>query len=180
MTGVQTCALPIWRYYYHFNNHEKARYNLTKAVELNYNNADAKLLLSKVEEETGQYSSAICHINELLETYPYRKEYWIRKANLYGKLGNLEQSELLFKRINRVFPGDTTIMKHYLYSLAQTCNIATANFLLNFCQSTWVLTSPRWHFAHVSLRWRVRNDSHFGESILSILNRFGIRVFVCL
>jgi tetratricopeptide (TPR) repeat protein len=107
----------IGRYYYHFNNHEKARYNLTKAVELNYNNADAKLLLSKVEEETGQYSSAICHINELLETYPYRKEYWIRKANLYGKLGNLEQSELLFKRINRVFPGDTTIMKHYLYSI---------------------------------------------------------------
>lgn len=80
----------IGRYYYHYKNQEKSRYNLTKAVELNYNNADAKLLLSKVEEETGQYSSAICHINELLETYPYRKEYWVRKANLYGKLGNLE------------------------------------------------------------------------------------------
>jgi len=111
----------IWfqlgRYYYHFNDYEKARYNLTKAVDISYDNLEAKYLLVNIEDRTGEYSSAVCHINEILEAQPYRKELWMRKADLYRKLGNYDQSERIYKRMIRIFPKDSTIIKDYFYSI---------------------------------------------------------------
>ena len=61
------------RYWWNAKNYNKARYHLVKACTLRYNHIEAKTLLVNVEEITGNYSSAICYVNELLEVNPYWK-----------------------------------------------------------------------------------------------------------
>lgn len=59
------------RYWFHEEDYDKSRYHLLKAVDINYDNVDAKQLLVDVEDITQNYSSAICFVNELLEVQPY-------------------------------------------------------------------------------------------------------------
>lgn len=107
------------RYYVHQEDYDKARYNLVKAVEINYNNVNAKQLLVDVEEATGHYSSAICYVNELLEVNPYWRGLWRRKIVLYRKQGNDVEADRLLKRINQIYPNDTLLRKDYIYSMEQ-------------------------------------------------------------
>ena len=67
------------RYWVRSKNYDQARYHLVKACHINYDHIDAKQLLVNVEEATGNYSSAICYVNELLEVNPYWKGLWLRK-----------------------------------------------------------------------------------------------------
>ena len=71
------------KYYEHLKQHDKARYELNKALEYNPNNVSAKEILVNVETESGRYSSAICYINELLEITPYKPSLWQKKIQLY-------------------------------------------------------------------------------------------------
>lgn len=101
-------------YFLHQKETENARYFLIKAVKADSDNRRAKLQLISLEEESGNISSAICYVNELLELYPYDKALWKRKIGLYRKQGNQEEADRLLKRLHRIFPTDSILNKDYL------------------------------------------------------------------
>ena len=107
------------RYWYHYKDYNQARYHLIKSIQTNYNNVEAKQLLVNVEEETQNYSSAICYVNELLEVNPYWRGLWRRKIELYRKAGNDVEADRLLRRINQIYPNDTLINRYYLNSLEE-------------------------------------------------------------
>ena len=97
------------RYWWNAKSYDKCRYHLVKAVGINYHYVDAKSMLVNVEEITGNYSSAICYVNELLEVNPYWKGLWLRKVDLYKKMGNFEEANTLLKRLSIIYPNDASI-----------------------------------------------------------------------
>ena len=99
------------KYYYHFKEYDKARFYLVKALRDDNTNTQARELLVNVEEETHNYSSAICYINELLERNPYSRGWWRRKINIYRKQGNREEANRLLERLQRIYPNDNVIKK---------------------------------------------------------------------
>lgn len=105
------------KYYHHLNQHDKARYDLVKALQINPDNVDAKQILVNVELETKRYSSAICYVNELLEVNPYWRGLWRKKIELYRLQGNIVEANRLQKRINQIYPEDKGFKSDYLYSL---------------------------------------------------------------
>lgn len=105
------------RYWLHNENYDKARFHLVKAVNEYYNNVEAKQMLVTVEDITGNYSSAICYINELLEVNPYWEGLWRKKIELYKKQGNLYESNRLFKRLQQIYPKNQEIKDAYYYEL---------------------------------------------------------------
>lgn len=105
------------KYWFHEKDYDKARYHLVKAVDLNYDNVEAKHLLVDVEDLTQNYSSAICYVNELLEVNPYWQGLWRRKIELYRKQGNDVEADRLLRRINQIYPRDTTLRKDLVYSM---------------------------------------------------------------
>ena len=108
------------RYWYHVKNYDRARFHLTKCCEINYNHLDAKNLLVNVEELSGNYSSAICFVNELLEVNPYWKGLWLRKIDLYKKQGNFEEANELLKRLRQIYPNDASISSDWFDVLETT------------------------------------------------------------
>ena len=108
------------RYWWNGKDYDKARYHLVKACQINYHFVDAKTLLVNVEEITGNYSSAICYVNELLEVNPYWKGLWLRKVELYKKQGNFEEANILLKRLSQIYPNDASINSDYFDVLETT------------------------------------------------------------
>lgn len=115
------------RYWYHVKNYDKSRYHLVKSCNLNYNHIDAKNLLVNVEELTGNYSSAICYVNELLEINPYWKGLWLRKVDLYRKQGNFEEATAILRRLRQIYPNDSTISSDWFEVLSTTYEQARKN-----------------------------------------------------
>lgn len=115
--GVSDLEWLMGKYWFHEKNYDQSRYHLFRAIEDNYNNIHAKHLLVDVEDITENYSSAICYVNELLEVNPYWRGLWRRKIELYRKQGNEEEAGRLLKRINQIYPNDTTLRKDYVYSM---------------------------------------------------------------
>lgn len=107
------------KYWYQFKDYNKARYHLIKSIKSNYNNVNAKQLLINVEDETKNYSSAICYVNELLEVNPYWRGLWRRKIDLYRKSGNEIEADRLLKRINQIYPDDSLINRYYINSIEE-------------------------------------------------------------
>ena len=101
------------RYWWNGKDYDKARYHLVKACQINYHHMDAKTLLVNLEEITGNYSSAICYVNELLEVNPYWKGLWLRKVDLYKKMGNFEEANSLLRRLAQIYPNDASISSDY-------------------------------------------------------------------
>lgn len=108
------------RYYYHYGQYDNARFYLVRAVKDNDENVTAKQLLITVEDETGNYSSAICYVNELLEINPFWKGLWRKKVGLYRKQKNDVEADRLLKRLYQIYPNDTTVIKDYAYSLEES------------------------------------------------------------
>ena len=108
------------RYWWNGKDYDKARYHLVKACQINYHYMDAKTLLVNLEEITGNYSSAICYVNELLEVNPYWKGLWLRKVDLYKKMGNFEEANTLLKRLSQIYPNDASINSDYFDVLETT------------------------------------------------------------
>ena len=106
-------------YYYQLKDYDNARYFLVRAVKDTPDNVNAKSLLVNVEEETGNYSSAICYVNELLEVTPYWPGLWKRKIGLYRRQGNNIEADRLLKRLVQIYPNDTTIRQDYLDRLEE-------------------------------------------------------------
>lgn len=113
-TNLNTLA---GKYWLHNEKYEKARFHLVKAVNEYYNNVEAKQMLVTVEDITGNYSSAICYINELLEINPYWEGLWRKKIELYKKQGNTYEANRLFKRLQQIYPKNKEIKDAYYYEL---------------------------------------------------------------
>jgi len=122
------------RYWWNGKNWDKARYHLVKACQINYHYVDAKSLLLNVEEMTGNYSSAICYVNELLEVNPYWKGLWLRKVDLYKKMGNFEEANILLKRLSQIYPNDASINSDYYDVLETTYRQARVSGDMNAAQ----------------------------------------------
>lgn len=108
------------RYWWNGKNYDRARYHLVKACQINYHYVDAKTMLVNIEEITGNYSSAICYVNELLEVNPYWKGLWLRKVDLYKKMGNFEEANSLLQRLSQIYPTDASITGDYFEVLEST------------------------------------------------------------
>lgn len=106
-------------YWWHAKNYDKARYHLIKSVQQNNDMLDSKQLLVLLEEATGNYSSAICYVNELLEAAPYSKTLWLRKIDLYRKKGNHVEAYARLRRLNQIYPNDEEIKYKYLSMLEE-------------------------------------------------------------
>lgn len=106
-------------YYYHFKRYDKARFYLVRALRDDNTNTTARETLVNVEEETHNYSSAICYINELLERNPYSRGWWRRKINIYRKQGNNEEANRLLARLRQIYPNDEVINKDVAFQSEQ-------------------------------------------------------------
>ena len=89
-------------YYFHQKDYDNARYFLIVAVRDNPQNVRAKQMLVNVEEQTGNYSSAICYVNELLEINPYWQGLWRKKIGLFRLQGNDVEADRLLKRLHQI------------------------------------------------------------------------------
>ena len=105
------------KYWFQQRNYDRSRYHLIKSLDNDYNNVEAKQLLVSVEEITGNYSSAICYVNELLEVNPYWRGLWRRKIDLYYKQGNSTEANRLFKRLQHIYPTDQALKDDYFHAL---------------------------------------------------------------
>ena len=108
------------KYWFHQRNYDRSRYHLIKSLDGDYNNVDAKQLLITIEEITGNYSSAICYVNELLEVNPYWRGLWRRKIDLYYKQGNMTEANRLFKRLQHIYPNDQALKDDYFIALEES------------------------------------------------------------
>ena len=105
------------KYYYQKQDNDKARYHLLRALDELPNHVAAKEILASIETTQKHYSSAICYVNELLETRPYDAELWRKKIAFYRLQGNDIEANRLLKRIRVIYPQDEQFKKDYLYSL---------------------------------------------------------------
>lgn len=103
------------RYYFHYRKYDKARFYLVKSLREDQSNSTARELMIAVEEETKNYSSAICYINELLERNPYSRKWWRKKIHLYRMQGNNEEAERLLTRLQQIYPNDEVVKKDVAY-----------------------------------------------------------------
>ena len=110
------------RYWYNAKNYDLARYHLVKACQIKYDHIDAKTLLINVEDLTENYSSAVCYVNELLEMSPYAKNLWLRKVDLYKKMGNSQEANNQLQRLSVIYPNDAEVMSEY-YSVLEASYI---------------------------------------------------------
>lgn len=101
-------------YYESRKDYDKARFFLIKSINFDNSNLQSKQMLVKVEEETKNYSSAICYVNELLEVNPYWKELWLKKINLFRQQGNIVEADRLLKRLYQIYPNDKALRVTYL------------------------------------------------------------------
>lgn len=104
-------------YYYHKKKYDQARFYLTRALRHDKKNTHARELLVYVEEETKNYSSAICYLNELLEDEPYALIWWRRKIKLYRLQGNNDEADRLLARLRLIYPNEQQVMIDVAYQL---------------------------------------------------------------
>ena len=97
------------QYYYNKQQYDKSRFYLVRAIREDAANNDARAILAYLEEKTGNYSSAICYINEILERNPYSRDWWRRKINIYRRQGNDVEADRLLERLRQIYPDDEQI-----------------------------------------------------------------------
>lgn len=110
------------KYYHHYKEYDRARYDLLKSLKQNPGNVDAKQILVNVETDSKRYSSAICYVNELLEVNPYWRGLWRKKIAIYELQGNEVEANRLRKRIMQIYPDDGQLQDDYLYNTEMQAN----------------------------------------------------------
>lgn len=98
---------------------ENARYFLVKSIKYDSENYEAKMMLVNLEESTGKLSSAICHINEMLEKEPFDRDLWLKKIGLYLVQGNADEGFRLLERLYSIYPNDSIVRNKYINSLEE-------------------------------------------------------------
>lgn len=132
----------LGKYYHHIKQYDKARYELSKALEITPTNLDAKQILVNVEMESKRYSSAICYVNELLEVSPYLKSLWTRKIELYELQENHLEADRLKKRLYQIYSTDSAFKKDYIYAIEKEldCSRKTGDFDKSIALSKKLIT----------------------------------------
>lgn len=102
-------------YYYHYQQYDEARRHLLLALRDDEANTQALELLVRVERETGHYSTAISHVNKLLEFSPYNARLWRTMIDLYRLDHNDLEADRLLERLYNIYPEDTIVRKDVLY-----------------------------------------------------------------
>ena len=140
------------------NQYDKARFFLIKAVRDNDKNAQAYQLLISLEEEQGNYSVAICYVNDLLEMRPYSKSLWLQKIRLYLKQGNDAEADRLLARLCKIYPTDVKLRQQYHYRMEEQARILRKKGDLSQAIS--------------NLETLVKEDSHNAENYFSLCNLY--------
>jgi len=102
-------------YLYHVGDYNQARLYLTKSTREDDSNFHAWEILEKVEEETKNYSAAICCINKMLEMDAYSAWLWRRKIYLYRLQGNDIEADRLLGRLYQIYPNDSIVRRDMAY-----------------------------------------------------------------
>ena len=97
------------QYFFNSGQYDKARFYLVRSLRDDPSNLEALDLIVRVEDTTGNYSSAICYINESLEYNPYDINLWRRKIALYRKQGNDIEADRLLTRLRQIYPDDARV-----------------------------------------------------------------------
>lgn len=95
--------------------YDTARWVLREVYERRRKDITVLSYLVTIEENTQRYSDAVCYVNELLEITPYSRGWWMRKINIYKKMGNFEEAERALTRLYQIYPDDTEIKEQYNY-----------------------------------------------------------------
>ncbi|MBQ7631457.1 MAG: hypothetical protein IJS82_01685 [Paludibacteraceae bacterium] len=103
------------RYYYHAGNYDEARVHLLHALQEDDSNEEALELLVKIEQEQGNYATAIVHVNDLLTFSPYNIRLWRKKIELYRQSGNDYEADRLLARLAEIYPEDDQVKKDVAY-----------------------------------------------------------------
>ncbi len=101
------------QYYLHYQQYDQSRFYLIKATQDKADNLQAKQMLIDLEDATGNYSSAISYVNELLEVTPYDKALLVRKINLYRKQGNHKLADHYLERLTKIYPKDMKLRQQW-------------------------------------------------------------------
>lgn len=101
-------------FYYGAKNIKNARYRFVRAIQADDQHDKAKKMMIAVEDTLGNYSSAICYVNEVLEAQPYDKELWKRKISLLRKTNNHVEADEVQERMARIFPEDNALARKVL------------------------------------------------------------------
>jgi tetratricopeptide (TPR) repeat protein len=117
--GRSTICYLIGRYWYHEGDIGKSRRYLLLALVDDESNTEALELLEKLEEEEGNYATAIVHINDLLSFTPYNIHLWRKKIELYRILGNDPEANKLLNRLAEIYPNDEQVRKDIIYQKEQ-------------------------------------------------------------
>ena len=103
------------RYYYHADKPDEARMHLLYALKEDDSNTEAQELLVKIEQEQGNYSTAIVHVNDLLAFSPYNLDLWRKKIELYRLSGNNYEADRLLTRLTEIYPENEQVKKDVAY-----------------------------------------------------------------
>ena len=98
-------------YWLHHKDFDKARYYLIRSLREEPKDIETLRLLTKVEEETEHYSSAIVYCNQSLEISPYDFDLWRKKISLFRKQGNEAEASRLLKRLMEIYPDREDVRK---------------------------------------------------------------------
>ena len=69
----------------------------------------------KLEQEQGNYSTAIVHANDLLAFSPYNVGLWRKKIELYRLAGNDLEADRLLSRLEEIYPENEQVRKDIAY-----------------------------------------------------------------
>lgn len=100
-------------YFLNTGQADKARSCFLLAVRDEATNTNALLHLVKLERECGNYSTAIDHVNALLEFEPYDIGLWRQKIEMYRMLHNDGEADRLLERIRTIYPSDSLLQLDY-------------------------------------------------------------------
>lgn len=103
------------KYYYLLNQPDIARKFLLNAVKTDETNIEAIDLLMTLEQEQGNYSTAIVHANDLLAFSPYNIGLWRKKIELYRQAGNDLEADRLLTRLEEIYPENEQVQQDVAY-----------------------------------------------------------------
>lgn len=106
-------SILLGKCYLELGCYTEGRYILKSVLDKDKTNNDARIYLLNLEHKTKRYSSAICYVNELLESKQYDKDLWIKKVNIYNDMGNILESQRSAKRLFQIFPEDPQVQSLY-------------------------------------------------------------------
>ncbi len=112
------------RYYHHIGRPDEARMHLLYALEEDNSRTDALDLLVKIEQEEGNYATAIVHVNDLLAFSPYNIYLWRKKIELYRQSGNDYEADRLLGRLAEIYPENEQVRKDVAYRQELKANAA--------------------------------------------------------